>query len=328
MKEEIVDLFYQERRFLDGAYKNITQELDLKDALVSVFAEGEESIKQLYQNAGLEGAEIVNPEIYEKMGASHFQSYLDLVVEDKTLRVDVWTFEKDNRQDYEILLAGITRALMLFRGGIFDVKSFFLDKNGEKEELSISDYEMTNLVERWLEDDEDFQFFRKSSRPYVKGYFKKPDLLGMGASMIAGIRDAVNEYAFEQNREGSFMLEIQPYEKQMRRAFGDIVDGDDSISTTTKIIKNFKMNSEKHIILGTGERYDVTLKIKYSHLKDKEVKEDPLIIISAMIWAPQIEAAGYRRSIVMSLVQYIELWSEIASPLGYECEFSEQTHKF
>ena len=361
MKESIVGLFPQECVFLDKVCDNITHDMKLTKAFLTVFAvggengsDGKRNRKLLYYRVISDNIEAIDVDeslriaelfavtfaarkvadkktgdeisFYSKKNP-HVLSCLDLAGHDEALCVDVSMYGSNSKQGFMSLVMGVTEALALFRCSICS-STFYRIGEDVKKEPPVTTHAVINAVATWLNNDEDFQLFREVSAPYIRGYFEKPDLLGMGADMIKLVKKSLNECAAKQNQKGSFMIEICPYEKQIRRAFGDIVDEDDSISTTTKIIKNFKMNnSGKHIVFGKGERYEITLKFCYYPKKDKAGKEH-LADFSFMIWSEQINELEYRISITKAIVLYVELWNEITSLFDYDFEIIEQKFKF
>lgn len=317
MKEAFARLFLQEQIFLDEICDSIASEKNLKDVQVNVVAlEDQESelTSVMFQKT------IGQKERSKDDPSGRILLYLEPLHKDKSILIDVCGGEAYDRQKFSSMAVGISHALRLFRGGKYEMSAYECYGNRKTmRRLPIVDYAIMHTVEKWLKEDEHYQFFREITSPYVKGYFEKIDLLGMGAEMIAAIKEEICTCAKEQGDRGTFAIEICPHDKQMRRAFGDIEEDSDNISSEMKITKYFKMNNPREITLGTGELNEI-----YLHFAD----DDPLNV-KVKIWTPrEIKVKEYERRILVTVIKYVETWSEITLAQGYELEISEQTTKF
>ena len=359
--KNVVRLFRCESMFLDKVCENMIHDFNLDKAVVGVFAlskSEKEGLKceKLYHNVisedkekvdlgeYLEIAEMFVRTLYEEKinkeklkeniaeinfyarRAPHILAYLDKNDNSgNSLCVDVCTYGSNNKQGFVNLATGITETLGLFRGGSY-VSSIFSIGDGIEKEPLITTSMVIDAVGTWLKNDADFQFFREISRSFVKGYFEDIDLLGLGAKLIAELKKSLGDAAKEQGIQGSFMVEVRPVERTLRRAFGDMQDDEDAVSSTMILTKNFKLNGEKHIVLGTGERYDIDL--KYAAVSDDAEEKRSLIDFYLKIWAPKLDVSKFRIAVVMSITHYIVVWSEMMQSDGFECNIKEEKMTF
>ena len=318
MENSTQGFFPQERAFLNLLCERISQEKDLDSVNVDVFL--------------IEGANEENKKImfHKEIGTgyapldceSHMLLYLEMVHKDVVVLVDVyeWT-ELFEASKSAFLATGVARAIEKFRGGKYEY-SLFKQIGGEKRiRMPVTTYMAMQSVDEWLEKDEDYQFFRKLSQPYVGGYYEKADLLGMGAAMMDEIKESICAYAEEQEDQGLVCIEIEPFEQQMRRAFGD-TERDDDMSTSIRVAKFSQMNCSKKIPeegICIGDEISLTF---IQEDKEGVNNEAPILNVSVLLYTKDgIEVKEYGRRAVNSVFKYVATWCELTAASGYKFEY-------
>ncbi|MBQ6127761.1 hypothetical protein IJI69_03675 [Candidatus Saccharibacteria bacterium] len=325
MKEVIQGFLPEELVFLNLVCERISQEQGIEDVALDVFmieGDDEEHKKQMYHN-------VIGFESQNQDDGWHVLFYLDMLREDKSIVVDVYGRSKRFfYHEWAFLVTGVARAIAKFRDKRYEC-SIFKHYNGRKwTRMPITSYMAMRTVDQWMEENEDYQFFKRLFSPYVKDYFEEIDLLGMGASMIMVIKKAVLTYAESKGDEGMLSIEIEPFEKQMRRAFGDVAR-DDDVSTEMKITKCYKMNGMTQVPPGAGQGDEIRLQLTYDYEDEGEVCTAPLMNVSVLTWTfGGIKTHEYRMKVLAAVVMYVQLWCEITGACGYTIETTERDYRF
>lgn len=326
MKEVIQGFLPEELVFLNLVCERISQEQGIEDVALDVFMiEGDdrENKTQMYHK-------VIGNESQIQSDGGHVLFYLGMLHKDRTIIVDV--YGESNKsfpyQKWSFLATGVAKAISRFRGKRYECALYKHCVGHKLTSMPVMTYVAMQMVDCWIRENEDYQFFRNLSSHYIKDYFEKIDLLGMGASMITAIKKAVLAYAESKGSEGMLSIEIEPFEKQMRRAFGDVAR-DDDVSTEMKITKCYKMNGMTQVSPGAGQGDEIRLQLTYDYEDEGEVCTAPLMNVSVLTWTFNgIKTDEYRMKVLSAVIMYVQMWCEITGARGYKIETKEQDYRF
>lgn len=353
MKGEIVGLHPAEVSFLDKVCDFMMHDFQFDSALVSIFAvvcQGEDqNVKKLYQRNLANQPENVDMEDYlgfaEKMSrilakteideeelakvnseillhttrAHHAISTLDVMDSevDGTLCVSVCVYGgKDSKippiSDFAVALA---EALGLFRTGVFVAYGFKIGREFsqiQQTEINL----ILEAVKRWLKDDKELQFWQESIAPFDRGYFKEPDIGGLGKAMLADIKKDFFEIMKADETQMSFLITAVAYEKQMKKAFA--VDEESNWGQVEVLFGHSRD-------LLPRSYYDLECPLLYT---DEQDEEKLALQFSVHLMSEtkllEEEVQKYLMAVSKSIARYAEVWWIVAKPKAYRLSLSQK----
>lgn len=351
-------LFQEEYRLLNKICENIRHDFGLTDAILSVFAVGENrdgshKCEEIYLNILTDDPEKVDLEEYFGLTkilvsalsksntpedkddnmiveiesgmkyaarAPRILCFLETVQGNNALCIDVCMYGKNNKKGFMNLATAVSEALPRFRGGAY-VSTMFSLGEGVRREPPITTNIVVGGVDRWIEDDEEFQFWRKISGPYIRGYFEKPNFGNMGKDIIVTSFNTIEKCAKEQGDKGNFKIVIVPYNEMMTEAFCDI-----SQSNWMETEIAGRLNSEEQMHFGFGER--VKLSFELTDIRNNDEIGHLLDLSITLENDTNICSDIYRLEIGKVLVKFMEVWREVKGLNGYGCKVSEERSNF
>ena len=304
-------LFPQECLFLEKVRRNIIRDFGIEDTTIRFFGKNIEGRpKVIYAMKMPEKSQNDLPD-------SHITIMIERMGGGALIYADIFVPREEDVQKYVSLGKGLATAIALFRGQNDSFTVSALSQDVEAEDNSLETQIIVDAVSKWMDDDKEYQFWKKMSRPYLKWFFEEPDVRGMGRNMMIDIREAVRDIAKERGDSGDFQIAISVHEKLMNDAFGGL----DEKNIRTNIAQKFWMNPEKQIILDSGMKGELGFDFAYERAEEQT---EPLINIKV-----SIETIGgydlgvyriYQKGILLAIMPYIEIWRTFAGLNCYDCK--------
>lgn len=346
MEGVIVKLFQAECDFLDKVCKNMMHDFHLKNALIGIFAitvqKGQLVCENIYQRNLTENPEGVDMEEYleyvrmlsgvlvepekVKLRLAEFRGMIEAHCMHAThalcalrpetgvqgiICIDVCVYEK-NKAGVSDFAVAFAEALCRFRRRPYDIYGLKVGKVASFMKPAVG--LVTMAVQRWLSDDENFQFWLKTYEPYDRGYFEEPDLSGMGKAMLCEMQDGIRNAATEVKRNGTLKLQVYLYEEQMKKAFN--MDKD---SFWGEITMCFALGEkQKTPIVGSTE-FAVKCMLHLTNEQDEQFcAMEVLAKVSTDGVPSELERTGYMVELTKVLAKYAEVWRIVAKPKNYK----------
>ena len=339
----IVNLFQVESAFLDKVCKNMMHDFHLKNALVGIFAvtfsDGKLVCENIYQRNLTENPDgvdmeeyldyvkmltecLVNPEQTKARLAkvndriqTHCMKATHALCAIKPERgaqgmicIDVCVYEK-NKVGVTDFAVAFAEALCGLRRNFYSVYGLKVGKEATFMKPAIS--LVAKAVSRWLSDDEELQFWLKSYEPYDRGYFKEPNLSGMGKAILEEMRDGVRKLATEEGWCGTLKLQAYVYDEQMKKAFGISEDSLWGETTSCFTIGDKTMASNAK---------EFATKIALN-LTDSKGEQLCAMEILATVLADEVLSEDEQKKCMIelskALVKYSEVWRVVVKQKGY-----------
>ncbi|MBQ3271130.1 hypothetical protein IJH10_00825 [Candidatus Saccharibacteria bacterium] len=340
----IVNLFQVESAFLDKVCKNMMHDFHLKNALVSIFAvtfsDGKLVCENIYQRNLTENPDgvdmeeyldyvkmltecLVNPEQTKARLAkvndriqTHCMKATHALCAIKPERgaqgvicIDVCVYEKNKAGVTDFAMA-FAEALCGFRRNSYGVYGLKVGKETTFMKPAIS--LVAKAVSRWLSDDEEVQFWLKSYEPYDRGYFKEPNLSGMGEAMIHEMRYGIDKIVAETKRSGTLKLDFFLYDRQMEKAFSVVED-----NSWAGITICFTLGEKTPISSGK----DLAVKCVLYSTNDQNEQFCVMEVLATVLTDEVLSDMEQKRCMVelpKVLTKYAEVWRIVAKPKAYK----------
>ena len=321
-------LFPQECAFLERVRKNIVHDYGMKDTVIEILgkADGGEC-KVIYEMKRPEGD---FPESVE--GMPRIQAAIERV--DKVIPggaeidVDVYVPENTDAQKYVSLVKGLATAVALVRGTNFlfevSIKSYGVKAKEDTFETQV----IGSAIAKWMTDDEDFQFWKKTSSLYLGWFFEKPDFSKMGRDMISSVKEAIQSTADKNAELGTFVLKIRVYEALIKKSFFEVTGGNDMEPMEISMGFMLESNPAWQASRNLGEGLQLEFAANYS--RENSIKE-PLINFQVTIYRPlpgyhrNDVASDYQRAVTIALIPYMEMWLATQRPANLEYKTTIKT---
>lgn len=320
MIEALFDvLFPPEQAFLNKVCENIVHDLGMKDVIVQVIGLRKEKAEPELIFAMKKPEDGDLPEdIFDMPRISTLVEHMGGAV----IYVDVFVLDETAVQKYVSLAKGLATAIALFRG---TEESVSVLSHGVKAVENLSETQLiVTAVSKWMKDDENYWFWKKSSDPYLKWFFEEPDFGNMGRDVTAAICDTILKCARGQGNIGNYKLVITPYGELMREAFGAVPE---CVWFETKVVG--KLNTDTQIDFSSGER--VELKYQLMEMGEKNEIMGNLVDFTIILETERqkdIDTLLYGGEIVKQIVKFLNVWWIVKRQEACEIRVTENRSSF
>lgn len=316
-------LFPPEQAFLEKVCENIVHDLGMKDAVIQV--------------VGLERKEKAEPELIFAMkrpedgdlpegilGMPRISALVERVGGGAAIYVDVFVLDKTAAQKYVSLAKGLASAIALFRG-TKDSFAISILSHGITAIENVSETQIiVSAISRWMEDDEEYRFWKKNSAPYLGWFFEEPNFGSMGRDMITAVCKVIKKCAEEQGDMGNYKLMVAPYGELTKEAFGAIPE---CTWFETKVVG--MLNTQKQIYFSSGERAE--MKFELTEMNERNETVNHLMDFTVTLETghqKDINTWPYRGEIAKSILEFLNVWWLVRRQKACEFKVTESRSSF